>query len=155
MVKQIWLADDASAAGKISVLKEWYDVLIEEGRKFGYYVNQSKSWIILKNETLKVKADEIFANTINTTSDGKRHLGAVIGSNDYRKSYCEEKVKKWVEELQVLCDVAETHPQMAYAEYAKGYKSKFTYFLRTIEGMEDCILPVDNVIWNRYFIFRA
>ena len=69
-------------------------VLIEEGRKFGYYVNQSKSWIILKNETLKKKADEVFANTINTTSDGKRHLGAVIGSDDYRKSYCEEKVKK-------------------------------------------------------------
>ena len=145
-VKQVWLADDASAAGKISALKEWYDVLIEEGRKFGYYVNQSKSWIILKNETLKIKADEIFANTINTTSDGKRHLGAVIGSNDYGKSYCEEKVKKWIDELQVLCDVAETHPQMAYAAYAKGYKSKFTYFLRTIEGMEDCILPVDNVI---------
>ena len=40
-VSQVWLADDATAAGKISSLKEWYDRLIKEGKKIGYLVNRS------------------------------------------------------------------------------------------------------------------
>ena len=52
-VKQIWIADDATGAGKITNLKQWWDLLIYEGKKCGYYVNESKSWIILKNDILK------------------------------------------------------------------------------------------------------
>ena len=48
-VKQVWLADDATGAGKLDKLKEWWDKVILEGTKFGYFVNQSKSWLILKN----------------------------------------------------------------------------------------------------------
>ena len=50
LVKQVWLADDATAAGEIKQLKAWYDKLIKDGQKMGYYVNRSKSWLIVKNE---------------------------------------------------------------------------------------------------------
>ena len=50
-VKQVWLADDASAAGKLNALKIWYDCLVEEGRKSGYFVNKSKCWLIVKDKT--------------------------------------------------------------------------------------------------------
>ena len=42
-VKQVWLADDATGAGTINKLRKWWDVIIEEGRKIGYYVNEAKS----------------------------------------------------------------------------------------------------------------
>ena len=45
--RQVWLADDAAAAGGIRSLKEWYETLIEEGSKVGYHVNNGKSWLIL------------------------------------------------------------------------------------------------------------
>ena len=45
-----------------------------------------------------------------------------------------------------LSQIAETHPQMAYAAYTKGYASKFTYFMRTIEGFGDYLAPVDEVL---------
>ena len=48
-VSQVWLADDATAAGKLHKLKEWWITIIEEGEKFGYFVKPSKSWLILKN----------------------------------------------------------------------------------------------------------
>ena len=41
-VIQIWLADDATGAGKLAVLKIWWDLIIEEGPKYGYYVNEDK-----------------------------------------------------------------------------------------------------------------
>ena len=47
--KQIWLADDAAAGGLLKQLKTWWDNLICEGEKFGYFVNQKKSWLILKD----------------------------------------------------------------------------------------------------------
>ena len=40
---QVSLADDITGAGKILDLRKWSDTIISEGKKFGYYVNQSKS----------------------------------------------------------------------------------------------------------------
>ena len=145
-VKQVWLADDASAAGKIEKLKKWYDELIKEGEKFGYHVNGSKSWLIVKDDVTEQEAKKEFGDSVNITTEGQRHLGAVIGSTDFKKMYCMEKVTKWREELMALSQIAETHPQMAYAAYTKGYASKFTYFMRTIEGFGDYLAPVDEVL---------
>lgn len=145
-VKQVWLADDASAAGKIEKLKKWYDELIKEGEKFGYHVNRSKSWLIVKDDVTEQEAKKEFGDSVNITTEGQRHLGAVIGSTDFKKMYCMEKVTKWREELMALSQIAETHPQMAYAAYTKGYASKFTYFMRTIEGFGDYLAPVDEVL---------
>ena len=51
-VKQVWLADDATGAGSLESLKKWWiNIIVEDGR-YGYYVNESKSWLILKNQTL-------------------------------------------------------------------------------------------------------
>ena len=40
---QVSLADDITGAGKILDLRKWSDTIISEGKKFGYYVSQSKS----------------------------------------------------------------------------------------------------------------
>ena len=45
-IEQVWLTDDATDAGKITSLEQWWDSVILEGRKYGYYVHESKSWII-------------------------------------------------------------------------------------------------------------
>ena len=39
VVKEVWLADDATSGGKLEPLKQWWDIVIEEGAKFGYHVN--------------------------------------------------------------------------------------------------------------------
>ena len=45
-VSQVSLADDVTGAGTLEKLKTWWDNVITQGTKFGYYVNQSKSWLI-------------------------------------------------------------------------------------------------------------
>ena len=95
----MWLVDDASAAGKLEDLVKWYKQLIKSGKDHGYNVNKGKCWLIVKNQDLEEKAKELFGETINTTTERQRHLGAVIGSKEYKDSYCDEKVNKWSEEL--------------------------------------------------------
>ena len=77
-VKQVWLADDASAAGNLQSLVSYFDSLSAEGKKFGYYVNEKKSWLILKNEVDDQEAKQIFKGyEILITTKGERHLGAL------------------------------------------------------------------------------
>ena len=89
-VLQVWLADDATAAGKIVPLKNLWDKITSEGQKYGYHVNESKSWIIIKNGAKLDEAKQVFAGTsIQFTTAGKRYLGAAIDNSfkeEYRKS---------------------------------------------------------------------
>ena len=44
-------------------------------------------------------------------------------------------------ELEALSEIARSQPHAAYTVFTKGYKSKFTYFMRTIESFEDYVDP--------------
>ena len=150
-VKQVWLADDAAAGGTIELLNKWYDHLVLEGKKYGYYVNGANSWLIKKTPEISENAKLLLGDKVNITMEGKRHLGAVIGSKAYKDQYCEKKVSKWVQELTSLSDIAKTQPQAAFIAFNNGYKSKFTYFQRTIEGFEDYLEPVHEIL-NESFL---
>ena len=58
-VKQVWLADDAAAGGRLEGLFNWYEALIMEGKKYGYYVNKKKCWLIVKSEELAKEAQNM------------------------------------------------------------------------------------------------
>ena len=78
-------------------------------KKYGYYVNESKSWLITKSPDLLDKAREVFKeSSIKYTIEGQRHLGAAIGSDEFREAYAREKVKNWCEEMENLCNFAKT-----------------------------------------------
>ena len=92
----------------------------------------------------------MFGDSVNITSEGKRHLGAIIGSENYKNEYCEEIVQNWISQLKVLCEIAETQPQAAYTAFTKGFRSKFTYFMRTIEDFEQYIIPVKDILQDKF-----
>ena len=113
-VSQVSLADDITGAGKLEDLKVWWDSLTGEGAKFGYYVNESKSWLIVKDEQQMNRAKEIFKGSdIKFTSQGKRHLGASIGSHNFKTQYVTEKVQTWCREVEKLAEYAKTEPHAA------------------------------------------
>ena len=146
MVKQVSLADDSAGAGKLSPLFNWYKYLEKESKKYGHIVNGSKSWLITKSESLAAEAKLLFGKEVNITCEGKRHLGVVIGSKDCKDIFFGEKISKWKEELETLIEIAKSQPQSAYIAFTKGYKNKFTYFMRTINSFEDYTNPIDEVI---------
>ena len=108
-------------------LFDWFQLLTERGGPLGYFVNGSKSWLIVKKEEYVARAREIFGDQVNITTEGQRHLGASLGSLDFKRDYCTEKVNSWSEQLKMLADIVKTQPQAAYAAFTKGFLSKLTY----------------------------
>ena len=148
-VSQAWFADDATGAGKLVPLKVWWDTIQKEGVRYGYFVKPSKSWLILKDPQKLEECRELFADSpINITLDGKRHLGAALGSNNFKNEYIDDKVQKWVRSIQILADIAKTEPHAAYAAFIHGEQHKYTYFLRTIADISGNLKPLDEAIDN-------
>ena len=48
----------------------------------------------------------MFGDEVNITTEGQRHLGAVIGSQEFKDQYCREKVLGWKGELEALSEIA-------------------------------------------------
>ena len=70
---------------------QWKKV-VSEGKKFGYLVNEKKIRLILKDHENLQEAERLFSNTgIMLTTDGQRHLGAAIGTSNFRTQYAAEK----------------------------------------------------------------
>ena len=83
---------------------------------------------------------------MNITTEGKRHLGATIGSDGFKKSYVREKVYELTEQLKTLSKIALTEPQAAYTCFTSGFRHKLTYMMRTIPNIADELTPFDTVI---------
>ena len=93
----------------------------------------------------------MFDDEVNITLEGRRHLGAVIGSKEFKDQYCQEKVDKWLREMESLAEISKSQPHAAYVAFTKGFKSKFTYYsLGTIESFEEYVDPVEEVIHTSF-----
>ena len=119
------------------------------GPLFGYFPQAHRSWLVVKKLHEPEAEREFHDVKINITTDGKRHLGAVIGNEQFREKYCKDKVSQWKQELEILTQIALTEPQAVYCAYVSGYKHKFTYFIRTIKQMDKYTQPIDDVIQSK------
>ena len=73
---------------------------------------------------IRSKAREMFKDTdIKVTTTGKRHLGAVIGSQEYKSEYLNEMVHLGKDQLLLLSKIAEINPQAAYSCYVKRFQA--------------------------------
>ena len=74
-------------AGKLEEIKIWWETLISEGPKYGYYPKPSKSFLIVKQH-YKECAEIIFAGSkITITTEGTRRLGTVFGDISFKEEY--------------------------------------------------------------------
>ena len=145
-VKQVWYADDATGAGTCDDLRMFWDSLQTHGAGYGYHPNATKTHLVVKAEHAK-RARELFAGTgINITTEGKRHLGAVVGSRSYTKEYVAGKVRKWLEEIKQLANIAQTQPHAAYCTYTHGLSSRWSFLSRTIPDISDLLQPLEEAI---------
>lgn len=69
-VKQVWLADDSAGCGQIELLYNWYKLLSQQGKKFGYLVNVSISWLIVRAQDLADEVDLVFGEEVRITTEG-------------------------------------------------------------------------------------
>ena len=145
-VKQVAYADDLSGAGNILDLKAWWDRVNETGPEIGYIPNATKSVLIVKSEHYD-HASEVFRDSgVIVTRNGQRHLGAVIGTEEFKQEYVKEKVREWVKEMKALSDIAKTEPHAAYSAYTHGIQHRWNFLMRTVPGISPLLRPLESAI---------
>ena len=144
---QAWFADDSSSAGELREIRKWWDILNEFGPKFGYYPKPSKTILIIKNPKDLELATELFNGTgIEITTSGERHLGAVIGSQEFRDKFVNEKIKEWVADVEQLSTIAKEEPQLVYSAYTKAMCMRWGFLQRTVPNSKDYFGPLEEAI---------
>ena len=66
---------------------------------YGYYVNPSKTWLIVEEEHLSSATKLFQEEGVQITLQGRRHLGATLGSRSFTESYINSKVTDWIKEV--------------------------------------------------------
>ena len=145
-VKQVWYADDATGAGKITHLRPYWDSLCKDGPAYGYFAKASKSVLIVKDRSVMEQVETTFAGVdIEITCDGQHHLGAAIGTLAFREKFVKSTVEKW-EEVNKLAVFAEAEPQAALAAFVKGISCRWQYLQRTVPNIAEYFRPLEDAI---------
>jgi hypothetical protein len=147
--KQVAFADDAVGSGKLEKLRAWWDAIVEHGPGFGYNVNASKTWLVVKQQQLQHAKRLFDGSGVNITAAGKKHLGAAIGSTEYKTEFVTTLVAEWIKQIAALSLIAESEPHAAYAAFTKSMRHKYTYFMRTIPDIGPLMLPLEEAIRSK------
>ena len=71
--KQVAYADDNNGGGKLENLKQWWDKVSEDGPKYGYLPEPSKSWLITKPDKEELAKDIFQSTNVTDTSIWVQH----------------------------------------------------------------------------------
>ena len=123
-IKKAWYADDATAGGSLNCLKGWWDHIVELGPDYGFFPNAVKTCLIVKEDYLEEAKDKFKDSGVSITTDGKRHLGATIGTPQFISGYVQHNVTEWVNKVEHLSAIATTQPHATYAAFTHGLKHK-------------------------------
>lgn len=101
----------------------------------------------MKDKDSVTKAENLFGGEgIKITCEGERHLGAAIGSLEFREKYVMEKVNGWIRDIKQLTSYGKDDPQLAYVAYAKGLCHRWKYVQRTIPEVGHLFEPLEDAI---------
>ena len=96
------------------------------------------------------KAKSLFADVeIEITCEGQRHLGAAIGTDEFKKQYVKSKVDKWIKDVEKISLFAEDEPQAALSAYSKGVSCRWQYLQRTVPNISELFRPLESAIRNK------
>ena len=95
------------------------------GPPLGYFPSPPKCWLIVKPENEQA-AKEIFSETaINITTEGRKHLGAALGSRDFLEENVGEKVEEWVTQVARLAKFTKT-PYIHHTSFSGAPRAAFS-----------------------------
>lgn len=146
---QKWYADDASATGEPRDLRQFFDTVTSLGPNYGYRVNPSKCWLVVHPGKME-EAKQYFENLpINITEEGHQILGSAIGTEDYMRSFTDEKCNGFVEETERLVAIAREEPHLAYSALVHCLQAQWLHMIRTTPLPTGSLRRVDEAITDR------
>ena len=106
----------------------------------------AKIWLITKQLHHQSTMSALSDTPVNITVEGRPHLGAPLGSQEYTDLFVKGKVKEWCNELEKLASIAETQPHAVYAAITHGLAGKWNYLSRTTPDIGECLDPLETTL---------
>lgn len=159
---QVWYADDATGCDTFVRMRAWFDALQALGPKYGYFPKPSKCILLVKPDRL-AEAQEIFKGTdvslkiegakdsgveINTT--GTRHLGAAVGTHEFKIAYVNKKIDGWIAALKKITMVAASQPHAAFSAFTQCMQSQWTFLSRSMPQVSELFERLEDEIRLRF-----
>ena len=156
--KQVWYADDATGCDKFQTMRTWFDALVEFGPLYGYYPKPSKCILlakpdrvdlahkVFKGSDIDIKTEGAKDSGVEIISNGTRHLGAAVGTEDFKHSYVKKKVDAWISCVESLSKIAASEPHAAFAAYTHCLQSQWTFLCRSMPGTPALFQPLEDAI---------
>ena len=93
------------------------------------------------------RTNELFAaEGVTITVEGERHIGAVIGSENFKAQYVSSKIGNWILDVEELAAIAKDEPQSALSAYNIGLSKRWTFLQRTVQGISGLFTPLEESI---------
>ena len=135
---------------KNTLIRDYWGKLTVLNPSYGYFTKTSKSCLAVKEDKLG-EARNIFINSnVNITIERKRHLGEIVGSNEYWEKYVKDLVNDWNNQLVLLSPIAEIQPPGGYLTFVSSFKSNLNYFTGTIPGISQFLDPLEDIVKNKF-----
>ncbi len=107
-------------------------------------------WLIVNEDHLEEANKKFNGSGVSITANGKKHLGAAVGTSHFVSGYVQRKITNWFNEVNRLSSIAVTQPHAAYTAVTHGQKHKWTYLIRTIPNIADLLQPFEDVIRHKF-----
>jgi hypothetical protein len=146
---QNWYADDSACLAPLQMLREWFGLLMQEGPKYGYFPEPQKSYIVVHPSYVN-EATSVFSDFGVKIVTGQRFLGGFVGSEFDLEIWLNDKVKKWVEDVEKLSRVAKSEPQAAFVALSKSLQNEWLFIQRVVAKSEIAFSPLKEIIQDHF-----
>ena len=150
--KQVLYADDATGGGCILQLRSWWDALCEIDPSFCYYPNAEKTWLVVEEEHLEL-AQRVFRDaSVQITAEGRRLLGAPLGTALFTSRYLEERVISCSRQLSKLAKVAQlqTQPHTAFSAFRHAFVNRLVFMACVTGDLSSHFQPLESKICKSF-----
>ena len=143
--RQAWYADDSSALGKLEKLLDWLLLLMENGPKYGYYPEPSKSYLVVHPNFID-EAHRLFDQFGIKIVEGRRYLGGYVGSEEGKSIFTGKKVQEWLGCLDELSKVARDEPQAALVGLTRSLQCEWNFVHRVVKDVSELFTPLEKML---------
>ena len=89
---------------------------------------------------------EIKDTGIEINADGTRHLGAAVGTPNFKTLYVSKKISTWIKAVENLAEIGATEPHAAFSAFTHCLQSQWTFVSRAMPDISALFEPLEQAI---------
>ena len=104
----------------------------------------------MKEEHFELATTTFQSTGVQITTEGRRLLGAPLGTSKFKDEYLNEKVSAWTRQIVQLAAIARTQPHAAFSAFTHALLGRLTFLARVTSDLVDHLQPLETEICRSF-----